>query len=79
MQGVDYDTLSVTLGSRLFMAPELIAKEGPHGAAVDIWALGVTAFYLLTYGHFPFPGITKDVVDDKIKRYEPEMSKLEHL
>ena len=79
MQGVDYDTLSVTLGSRLFMAPELIAKEGPHGAAVDIWALGVTAFYLLTHGQFPFPGRTKDVVNEKIKRHDPEMSELKHL
>ena len=61
------------------MAPELIKNEGPHGTAVDIWAVGVTAFYLLTYGQFPFPGITKAVVDDKILHYGPEMSKLDHL
>ena len=61
------------------MAPELIKNEGPHGTAVDIWALGVTAYYLLTYGQFPFPGITKIVVDEKIKENEPEMSKLDHL
>ena len=61
------------------MAPELITKEGPHGAAIDIWALGVTAFYLLTFGHFPFPGETKVVVDHKIKYYEPELNKLDHL
>ena len=71
MEGVDYNTLSVTLGSRRFMAPELVTNDGPHGTAVDIWALGVTAFYLLTYGQFPFPGITRMVVDDKIKRYKP--------
>ena len=61
------------------MAPELIKNEGPHGTAVDIWALGVTAYYLLTYGQFPYPGITKIVVDEKIKDSEPEMSKLDHL
>ena len=61
------------------MAPELITNEGPHGIAVDIWALGVTAFYLLTCGQFPFPGLTRIVVDDKIKHYGPEMSFLDHL
>ena len=61
------------------MAPELIKNEGPHGTAVDIWALGVTAYYLLTYGQFPYPGITKIVVAEKIKENEPEMSKLDHL
>ena len=79
MHGVDYNTRNVVLGSRLSMAPELITNEGAHGTAVDIWALGVTAFYLLTYGQFPFPGTTKVIVDNKITRYEPEMSKLDHL
>ena len=58
LQGVDYLTLNVTLGTRLFMSPELIKKE-THDAAVDIWAVGITAFYLLTYGEYPFPGTTK--------------------
>ena len=79
MQGVDYNTLKVTLGSRAFMAPELITNEEPHDMAVDVWALGVTAFYLLTYGKFPFPGNTKIIVDDKIKTKEPELYMLEQL
>ena len=79
MQGVDYNTLNVTLGTRFFMAPELIANEGPHDTAIDIWALGVTAFYLLTFGLYPFPGITKVTVDNKIKNYEPDLGKLDHL
>ena len=61
------------------MAPELITNDGPHSTAVDIWALGVTAFYLLTCGQFPFPGLTRIVVDEKIKRSGPEMSFLDHL
>ena len=79
MHGVDYNTLKVTLGTRYFMAPELITNWEPHDTAVDIWALGVTAFYLLTYGLFPFPGITKVTVDNKILTYEPDLGKLDHL
>ena len=67
MQGVDYNTLNVTLGTRFFMAPELVANEGPHDTAIDIWALGVTSYYLLTYGDYPFPGLTRAIVDEKIK------------
>ena len=67
MQGVGYTTLNLNLGTRYFMAPEIITSNaGPHDVAVDIWAVGVTAFYLLTYGFYPFPGIVKAIVDDKI-------------
>ena len=79
MQGVDYNTLNVTLGTRFFMAPELVTNEGPHDTAVDIWALGVTVFYLLTYGLYPFPGTTKVILDNKIMSYEPDLGRLDHL
>ena len=65
----------LTLGSRLYMAPELIKKE-TYNEKVDIWAVGVLAFYLMTFGSYPFPGINKEVVDNKIKNFEPEMSKI---
>jgi len=54
------------------MAPELVKKE-EYDFKVDIWAVGVLAFYLFTYGKYPFSGITKEVVDNKIKTAEPEM------
>ena len=60
------------------MAPELV-KNQTHGTAVDIWAVGITAYFLLTYGANPFPGITKAVVDDKIKNYEPDFNKLDAM
>jgi len=66
-------TLKMTLGTRLFMSPELIRKSGDFDTKVDIWAVGVTAFYLLTYGQYPYPGITRETVDDKIKNSEPEL------
>lgn len=65
------------LGTRLCMAPELVNKV-PYDNKVDIWAVGVLAYYLLTYGHYPFPGITKEVVDNKIKNNVPEMGLLEN-
>ena len=37
------------------MAPELVCSENKgHTCKVDIWALGVLAFYLLSGGHLPF-------------------------
>ena len=47
----------LVLGTRLCMAPELVNKEG-YGAKVDIWAVGVLAYYLWTCGKYPFPGNT---------------------
>ena len=61
------------------MAPELIKNQEPHDTAIDIWAVGVTAFYLLAYGQYPFPGLTKEVVDNKIKNYGPDMGKLMNM
>jgi len=43
---------SLSLGSPLYMAPEL-AKEVEYGAKVDVWAVGVIAYILLT-GAPPF-------------------------
>ena len=49
--------LTVSLGTRMSMAPELVSGESkPHTRAVDIWAVGVLAFYLLSYGSYPFSG-----------------------
>lgn len=47
-------------GTIRFMAPSVI-REMPYGAEVDLWALGVTAFLLLS-GEYPFNGATVDEV-----------------
>ena len=48
------DVLTKKKGSYMFFAPEMF-KEDKYikGESTDIWALGVTLFYLVT-GHFPF-------------------------
>lgn len=52
--------LTETLGSPLYMAPEII-KKLPYDCSVDIWALGVLAYIMLS-GKPPFKGKTKDEI-----------------
>ena len=52
--------LTETLGSPLYMAPEII-KKVPYDCSVDIWAVGVLCFIMLC-GKPPFKGKTKDEV-----------------
>ena len=68
-------SMTVSLGARLYMAPELVNGQ-THDRAVDVWAVGVLAYYMLSYGRFPFPGITKEVVNSKILTEEPAMDVL---
>ena len=65
------------MGSPLSMAPELVSTGKPRTIAVDIWALGVVTYYMCSFGKFPFPGINKEVVKNKILNYEPEMALLD--
>jgi len=52
--------LTETLGSPLYMAPEII-KKLPYDCSVDIWALGVLT-YIMMCGKPPFKGRSKDDV-----------------
>ena len=52
--------LQETLGSPLYMAPEII-KLMKYDTKVDIWSLGVMAYIILT-GKPPFNGKTKEEV-----------------
>ena len=52
--------MTAKLGSPLYMAPEII-KETPYDCAVDIWALGVLCYIMLS-GKPPFKGRSKDEI-----------------
>ena len=47
--GEDTETMKVRLGTPKYMAPELIKRQ-KHSEKVDVWALGIIAFELLTNG-----------------------------
>lgn len=75
---LDQETTKMTLGNRRYMAPELInnLENKAHNEKVDIWSAGVVAFVLLSTGSYPFPGSTREQVDNAIKEDEPDMSQL---
>jgi serine/threonine protein kinase len=50
--------LQETLGSPLYMAPEIV-KRLPYDTKVDVWSLGVMT-YILLCGKPPFLGKTKE-------------------
>lgn len=52
--------LTETLGSPLYMAPEII-KKLPYDEKVDIWSTGVI-IYILLCGVPPFKGRTKEEI-----------------
>lgn len=52
-------------GTLAYMAPEIFSRE--YGKAIDIWALGVISYYLLSGGRYPFEITNKtynEVVQD---------------
>lgn len=58
-------------GTVPYMAPELVKRQSYYPGPVDVWALGVVFFELLT-GHNPFYGKivsgNRPMEDDEIKR-----------
>lgn len=54
-------------GTVNYMSPEIIQKENKgHSYEVDIWALGVSAFIMLT-GRPPFDGLDRDIIYRNIR------------
>ncbi|CAD8145163.1 unnamed protein product [Paramecium pentaurelia] len=59
--------LGVFCGTPSYMAPELVNKQDYFGKPVDVWALGVLLYVLLT-GHFPFKGSNDSDLYGQIKK-----------
>ena len=69
-------TKNIVLGTRLYMAPELV-KGAIYDEKIDIWALGILVYYLFSKGVYPFAGLTQTVVDRKILHEEPNLNLLD--
>ena len=69
--------MKASLGTRMYMAPEVVRRDSRHTSAIDIWAVAVLAYYLCSKGKYPFPGINKEVVENKILNYDPELESLQ--
>lgn len=63
---VPLDPLTETVGTIYTMAPEVFADNKAYGLKVDIWALGVLAFMMLS-STMPFHGKTRAEFLDRIK------------
>ena len=57
--------LKIFCGTPSYMAPEITLKKEYDGKAVDIWALGVLLYVMLT-GVFPFKGISESDLNSRI-------------
>lgn len=68
--------LKGTVGSFRFMAPEVVSPQKDKevfGRQVDVWACGVTLYYLLTK-QYPFLGNTIPALQKAILSGEPDYS-----
>lgn len=57
-------------GTRIYMAPEVIMKQNECTKSVDIWAVGIIMYEVLTGGLHPLctKGDTRDTYEEKIRR-----------
>jgi serine/threonine protein kinase len=69
----DFDMLQDSVGTVRYTAPELLKGEG-YNDSVDIWAIGIILFMLLT-GDYPFDGENRESIFNKIKMKNLHFSK----
>ena len=68
---------TLSLGSPLYMAPELCNEE-EYSNKVDVWAAGILTFLLLT-GSNPFSGRKKEDIYYEVRFIEPDWTMLDSV
>jgi tRNA A-37 threonylcarbamoyl transferase component Bud32 len=63
------EKLQLYCGTPVYLAPEILKKKEYIGSKVDVWALGIVLFNLVT-GHFPFIGNSHSELNLKISKGE---------
>eukprot|EP00353_Schmidingerella_taraikaensis_P006910 CAMPEP_0185570822 /NCGR_PEP_ID=MMETSP0434-20130131/2987_1 /TAXON_ID=626734 ORGANISM="Favella taraikaensis, Strain Fe Narragansett Bay" /NCGR_SAMPLE_ID=MMETSP0434 /ASSEMBLY_ACC=CAM_ASM_000379 /LENGTH=293 /DNA_ID=CAMNT_0028186031 /DNA_START=1813 /DNA_END=2694 /DNA_ORIENTATION=- len=62
-----HQRLKIFCGTPSYMSPEIVRKHEYDGKPVDMWALGVLLYVMLT-GTFPFRGVSEQDLYQKIQR-----------
>jgi serine/threonine protein kinase len=70
------DIVTTTAGSHFFLAPEAISKDIFKGEPSDIWACGVTLYYMVK-GHLPFDTSSVSALYKLILNTEPKYEGME--
>ena len=63
------DIVKNTAGSQLFFAPEVLEGKNYRGKKSDVWALGVTLYYMV-FKKYPFFARSRDELYNNIKNSE---------
>ena len=74
------DTLKGTFGTLRFMAPEMQGFESKavlKARAIDIWAAGVTLYYMKTK-KYPFDGKSLGIIREQLKENKPDLEQIEN-
>ena len=62
------------------MAPEMLgifSNQVIHGRSIDVWAAGVTLYYMKT-NEYPFDGKTLPNVREQLKQHKLDLSKIKN-
>ena len=72
----DFQTVKLEVGTTEYMAPETLTRGASHDHLVDVWAVGVLAYLMLTHQH-PFVNKHDGKVNRAmIKNRDPDYSPL---